>query len=221
MDGKGLRFGVMGSGGVGGYFGAALARGGADVAMIARGKHLAAIQAQGLAIEAESSGFTASVTATDNPAEAGVCDVVLVAVKLWDTDDAVEAIADRGLDGDRAAAKTGGKRQVTLIQAEHLQTIGSLLGRDAIDPALARRNIVVSGVNLIALKDQRFRIGQAILQGSGDCPPCSRMEENLGHGGYNAMRGLGGITAQVIQGGLIATGDGVQLVESPEPSVPS
>ncbi len=93
MTEKGLRFGVMGSGGVGGYFGAALARGGADVVMIARGAHLAKIRESGLRIEGPDGTFTASVAATDSPAEAGPCDVVLVAVKLWDTEDAVAAIA--------------------------------------------------------------------------------------------------------------------------------
>lgn len=89
----GLRFGVMGSGGVGGYFGAALSRAGADVVLIARGEHLSEIKANGLAIEAGDGDFIAAVAATDSPSEAGLCDVVLVAVKLWDTDATVEAIA--------------------------------------------------------------------------------------------------------------------------------
>ena len=128
--------------------------------------------------------------------------------------DAVEAIEDRGLDGDRSAAsgRTGGKRQVTLIQAEHLAAVGALLDRHAIDPKLTRRNIVVRGVNLTALKDQVFRIGEAVLEGTGDCPPCSRMEQNLGHGGYNAMRGHGGITARVKRAGRIAIGDAVEVL---------
>lgn len=120
----------------------------------------------------------------------------------------VEAVADRGLVGDRTGDKSraGGKRQVTLIQAEHLEVVGKLLQRGAIDPAQLRRNIVVAGINLHALKGQRFRIGGALLEMSGDCHPCSKMEIQLGLGGYNAMRGHGGITARVVEGGEIFLG---------------
>ena len=118
------------------------------------------------------------------------------------------ALADRGLEGDHYG-KPGGKRQVTLIQAEHLVVVASLLGLPAVDPAHLRRNIVVSGVNLLALRGRRFRIGGAVFEGSGECAPCSRMEEVLGDGGYNAMRGHGGITCRIVEGGSIRTGDAV------------
>ena len=70
----------------------------------------------------------------------------------------VEAIADRGLAGDRTGDKSraGNKRQVTLIQAEHLDVIGELSQRGMIEPALLRRNIVVAGINLLALKGIGF-----------------------------------------------------------------
>src|SRR5690606_34293923 len=58
----------------------------------------------------------------------------------------VEVIADHGLAGDHKASRAGGKRQVTLIQREHLDVIARLLGREAVDPALLRRNLVVSGI---------------------------------------------------------------------------
>ncbi|MBB6016369.1 MOSC domain-containing protein [Deinococcus radiopugnans] len=102
-----------------------------------------------------------------------------------------------------------GRRQVTLIQAEHLPVIAALAGLEAVTPELLRRNIVVSGVALLALKDARFRIGEVVLEGTGECHPCSRMEENLGEGGYNAVRGHGGLTARVIVGGVIHEGDAV------------
>jgi MOSC domain-containing protein YiiM len=81
-------------------------------------------------------------------------------------------------------------------------------------PELVRRNIVVAGLNLLALKEHRFRIGNVLLETSGECHPCSRMEEMLGIGGYNAMRGQGGITARVIEGGPVATGDPVTRAQS-------
>ncbi|HEY0741113.1 MAG TPA: MOSC domain-containing protein [Chryseosolibacter sp.] len=118
----------------------------------------------------------------------------------------VVAFGNKGLQGDRHQ-KSGSARQVTLIQQEHLSSIASFLGKQHIDPRLTRRNIVVAGINLHSLKGKRFRIGEAVLEYSGDCHPCSRMEENLGHGGYNAMRGLGGITAKIIETGLIKLND--------------
>ena len=120
--------------------------------------------------------------------------------------DIVEVLED-GLAGDHYSGK--GKRSVTLIQYEHLQVIASLLDKGKIDPALLRRNIVVSGINLIALRNSHFKVGGAILKGTGICAPCSRMEETFGHGGYNAVRGHGGITASVHTQGTIALKDQV------------
>ncbi len=131
-----------------------------------------------------------------------------------------------GLVADHYTKKKG-KRQITLIQAEHLQAVAGMLQQDvAISPFLTRRNIVVAGLNLNALKNQQFAIGdEVILEGTGYCHPCSRMEENLGHGGYNAMRGHGGITAKVIKGGTIHKGATIRFVEkvatSSEKSTPT
>jgi MOSC domain-containing protein YiiM len=115
-----------------------------------------------------------------------------------------------GLHGDHSRSRS---RQVTVIQAEHLAAIASCLGRDAIDPILLRRNIVVRGINLHALKDRCFRLGTALLQTTGECHPCSRMEENLGPGGYNAVRGHGGITARIVTAGRVTIGDPIARSE--------
>lgn len=120
---------------------------------------------------------------------------------------------EEGLVGDHYSGESG-NRQVTLIQAEHLRGVAGMLHRDSVDPALTRRNLLISGLNLLALKDARFRIGDSVvLETTGQCHPCSRMEENLGPGGYQAMRGHGGLTARVVQGGTIKLGDAVSLVE--------
>jgi MOSC domain-containing protein YiiM len=72
---------------------------------------------------------------------------------------------------------------------------------------------VVSGLNLLALKNRRIQIGEEVLLDiTGECHPCSRMEEELGPGGYNAMRGHGGITAHIMQGGVLRVGDVVRVV---------
>ena len=123
-----------------------------------------------------------------------------------------EVMADEqyGLIGDRYQGKSG-KRQVTLIQQEHLAVIEAITGSQ-ISAAMLRRNLVIAGINLLALNKQQFRIGEAVFLATGLCHPCSRMEQIIGPGGYNAMRGHGGLTAQVLSSGLIRIGDEVQPV---------
>lgn len=125
----------------------------------------------------------------------------------------VTADKDHGLEGDRY--NKDGKRQVTLIQFEHLLAVTAIV-KKPVRPELVRRNIVVKGINLLALKDKQFSIGNVIFETTGLCHPCSRMEENLGPGGYNAMRGHGGITATIIQSGEIKMGDPVSMYNSEE-----
>jgi MOSC domain-containing protein YiiM len=120
----------------------------------------------------------------------------------------VEAVTGKGLIGDRYSNGSG-KRGVTLIQAEHLPVIAALSGHDSVAASLLRRNIVVSGLPLIALKARRFRIGDVVLEGTDDCDPCSNMEKALGPGGFNAMRSHGGLCARIIEGGVIRLGDAV------------
>ncbi len=127
---------------------------------------------------------------------------------------AVDVEIGSGLVGDRYKGNVESTRQITLIQAEHLVALGSVLGRAPIDPGLLRRNIVVTGINLLALHQARFRIGPVLLEGTGLCHPCSRMEAALGPGGYNAMRGHGGITAKVLEAGRVRLGDEVSLESS-------
>ena len=89
-----MKIAVMGSGGVGGFYGGRLAHAGYDVSFIARGAHLAAMREQGLTIENEPQGdiHIPRVTVTDDPATIGVADLVLIAVKLWDTEAAARAV---------------------------------------------------------------------------------------------------------------------------------
>lgn len=122
----------------------------------------------------------------------------------------------KGLTGDRSYHSNSKNRQVTLIQYEHVLALPSLLNLCEVNPVLLRRNIVVSGINLLALKGRQFKIGDAVLETTGECHPCSRMEENLGEGGYNAMRGHGGITAAIVESGNIKVGDSVFLYKNLE-----
>lgn len=117
-----------------------------------------------------------------------------------------------GVIGDHYSGR-GGARQVSLIGEENLAAIGAFMGGGAADPQLLRRNIVVCGVNLLALKGRQFSLGGAVLAYSGDCHPCSRMETLLGPGGYNAVRGQGGILARVISGGIVRIGDSLTRLD--------
>jgi len=126
--------------------------------------------------------------------------------------DEVEAVADRGLAGDRYRAN--GTRQVTLIQAEHVPVIAALAGHE-VTPALLRRNLVVSGINLLSLQKQRFAIGDVVLVGTTACAPCDKMEASIGEGTFQAMRGHGGICAKIERGGVIRRGDRVRLLADP------
>ncbi len=117
-----------------------------------------------------------------------------------------------GLEGDRYSGS--GKRGVTLIQAEHLPVIAALAGLPQVHPATLRRNIVVSGVPLSALVGRRFSIGKVVLEGTEECDPCANMETALGAGGFNAMRGHGGLCARIVAGGEIQRGDAVHGLEA-------
>ena len=88
-----MRVAVMGSGGVGGYFGARLARGGADVHFVARGAHAEAMRERGLAIEGGPQAIhLPKVNVTDDAKKIGPVDIVLFCVKLWDTESAARAL---------------------------------------------------------------------------------------------------------------------------------
>ncbi len=128
----------------------------------------------------------------------------------------VELHTDRGPKGDRKASRRGGKRQLSLIQAEHLPIIAGLAGLDSVEPHVLRRNLVIEGINLLSLRTARFTIGEAVLEGSGYCAPCAKMEAALGPGGFSSMRGHGGILARIVDGATVRLGDEVRFVDVTE-----
>jgi len=89
-----MKIAIMGTGGVGGYYGALLARAGQDVTFIARGEHLKAIRQGGLRIKSVNGDFTISpAAATDNPADIGVADLIIFATKTYQTEEAAGLIS--------------------------------------------------------------------------------------------------------------------------------
>ena len=125
--------------------------------------------------------------------------------------DQAELLLGHGIAGDKAAQKSGGKRQVTLIQAEYIPVIASFLNQTSLEPNVLRRNLVVSHINLSVLNKQQIEINGAILEITGNCAPCYKMEEALGYGAFNAMRNHGGVNAIVIKGGVIRVGDELRV----------
>jgi len=119
-----MRIAVMGAGGVGGYFGARLAQAGHEVAFVARGKHLEAIRAKGLAIKSPLGDAAVRARASEDPKELGAADVVLFAVKLWDTESAAERI--------RPLVEAGGVVIPFQNGVESIARIGKVLGPERI-----------------------------------------------------------------------------------------
>ena len=136
-----------------------------------------------------------------------------------------EACAEpgRGLLGDRRANRPGSgkrssKRELTLFQAEHLPVVAGWCGLPELKPTRLRRNLVISGLNLIGMRSPfpdvllEWAVGdEVIIQVTGPCDPCSKMATELGMGSYNALRGHGGMTARIVAGGIICVGDYVRL----------
>jgi len=119
---------------------------------------------------------------------------------------------ESGLEEDYKTGE-GGNRMVTLFQFEHIVALSAILEKPVL-PEQLRRNLFISKINLLALHNKTFKIGNDIvLKGTGYCVPCKQMEQNLGPGGYFAMIGHGGITATVIDSGQISLNDKVHLLK--------
>ena len=119
-----MKIAVMGAGGVGGYFGGRLAQAGNEVVFIARGGHLDALRSRGLALKSAAGDATLKVKAVEDPAEAGTAEVVLFAVKLWDTESAAERI--------RPLVTAGGVVIPFQNGVESIERIGAVLGRERV-----------------------------------------------------------------------------------------
>ncbi|PSP84615.1 MOSC domain-containing protein [Halobacteriales archaeon QS_1_68_17] len=137
-----------------------------------------------------------------------------------ETRDAVTAVAEGGLRGDRYFEGTGyysafDTCEVTLIAAEALAAIRDEAGIDLTD-GRHRRNLVTRGVDPHDLLETRFRAGEAVLEGTRPRPPCAYVEELAGESGVKAALGDGraGICASVVETGEIEAGDELRIVES-------
>jgi 2-dehydropantoate 2-reductase len=151
-----MRIAIMAAGAVGGYFGARLAAAGEDVSFIARGAHLAAIKAQGLRVESPLGNVhIENAKAAEDPRDIGPVDVVLFAVKLWDTE----------LAGEQARALIGaGTRLITLQNGvDSVERLAPILGRDQVAGGTSHLATVISSPGVISHTSPfaRIRCGRA------------------------------------------------------------
>ena len=130
--------------------------------------------------------------------------------------DHVLAIEGLGLEGDKITLKRSKKRQVTLMQKEHISVILSLScekDENKINKIqyYFKRNLLISNYNIQSLIGKYFSIGAALFYGTGDCKPCKKIENSLGKNMFYAMQGMGGITATVVKTGNIKINDSLNL----------
>ena len=132
----------------------------------------------------------------------------------------VIALAGRGLEGDRYAAKLGtfsndpgSGRDVTLIESEAFEA----LQRDyrvELDAGESRRNIVTQGISLNHLVEKEFRVGEVVLRGTRLCEPCAHMEKLTAKGTLRGLIHRGGLRAEIVKGGTIRVGDDIVFTEA-------
>lgn len=130
----------------------------------------------------------------------------------------VEAIVNSGLRGDRYADGVGfysprptdpGAREVTLFEAEVLDLLRDQYGID-LAPEEHRRNLTVRGIRLDELVGERIVVGDVVLEGVRDCPPCEHLQAILGKPVLQPLVSRGGLRARVIVGGMLRVGDAVR-----------
>jgi len=128
-------------------------------------------------------------------------------------------VPERGLEGDRYfdgrgsfSRWPGEGRAVTLVEQEAVDAVLAETGID-LREGRSRRNVVTSGVRLNDLNGRKFRIGESVIvRGARLCAPCRHLERLVGPGTYDALLGRGGLRADVVQGGIVRVGDGIEAV---------
>src|SRR5437588_10290084 len=134
----------------------------------------------------------------------------------------VEAIAGEGLAGDRYYEKIGfysprptdpGAREVTLFEAEVLDDLQRQAGI-ALSAAEHRRNLTTRGIRLLELLGRQFRIGDVLLEGVKDCPPCEHLQQLTGKPLLAPLADRGGLRARVLEGGTLRVGDPITVLST-------
>ena len=133
--------------------------------------------------------------------------------------DVIAAIAGAGLEGDRYAARTGAfsekpgtGREVTLIAREGIAAASS--EGVSVGEHETRRNLVTEGVDLGELVGRTFSVGDVVLRGVRDCPPCNYLEELTRPGVLAVLKGRGGLRAEIVRAGVLRVGDKIVEVDA-------
>lgn len=120
--------------------------------------------------------------------------------------DQVECLAGRGIQGDRYLDhKEDFKGQITFFDWAVYQRIRADFNCPQLDPAWFRRNVLTEGVDLNSLIGQRFTLQGIEFEGSEECRPCYWMDEAVGPGVHEALKGFGGLRARILSDGILRT----------------
>jgi 2-dehydropantoate 2-reductase len=162
-----MKIGVVGAGGVGGYYGGRLAKAGSDVLLLARGKHLTAIRERGLRVRSPAEEFTVRVEASDDPAEIGPCDAVLFCVKSYDTEPAA-ALLDPLLKPDTAVVSLQNgidneEKIAARIGAEHVLGGASFILASIAQPGVVEKTGTLARVIFGELDGTRSERAERLL----------------------------------------------------------
>lgn len=119
----------------------------------------------------------------------------------------VSCVAGQGLEGDRYFAyKEDYKGQITFFDWKVYEELASRYADRRVDPSLLRRNVMIDGVDLNSLVARRFRVGGVLFEGSEECAPCYWMNDAIGPGAEDWLRGRGGLRARIVEGGVLREG---------------
>ena len=122
--------------------------------------------------------------------------------------EAVECVAGRGLRGDRFFDyKENFKGQITFLGRDTIDAVLQAVGLQSVDPIVFRRNVVLDGIDLNELVGKTFELGGIRFQGSEECSPCFWMDESVGEGAFDAMKGRGGLRCRILTSGTLSKGD--------------
>lgn len=127
--------------------------------------------------------------------------------------DPAHFIADFGLEGDWRS-RAGRARQITLIEAEALESVAQTLNHPTLSPGASRRQVVVRGIRLNETIGKRLRVGPLLVDVHDACDPCENMEVKIGPGARRALEGRGGVCGRIVVGGTVRPGDVVELAAS-------
>jgi len=122
--------------------------------------------------------------------------------------ESVTCTAGKGIEGDRYYDfKEDYKGQITFFSEDVATGLQKHLSLPELDRSAMRRNVLIAGVDLNTLIGKRFQLGELVLTGSQECAPCAWMDEAVGPGAHEWLKGNGGLRCRIEQSGILRTGE--------------